>query len=119
MEAKITNPTKPSECTAALSMSEKDADHPYASILYTAHEGTIRFFGLVVDGIKEDGENKMLTYAGAGTNPDEAIPLISGTLTDGLMHIDADGPVILHDLDNATDFVSMIRMVYSMEAQGA
>lgn len=133
MGAKILNPTTPSECVAALSMSEKDSEHPYASIIYTSHEGVITFFGLAVTGVVEDGENKMLTYPSTRfnsdanewqtnptTNPDDADRTIEGTLENGIMVLQGDGDneLTLGDLDTATNFVSMIRMVYSMEAQG-
>jgi len=141
MSTKITNPTKPSECVAALSMSEEGEEHPYASILYTSHEGVITFFGLTVTGVQEDTETdaKLLTYpmtrfnreankweTTPTTDPDEADKIIQGNLDNGTMEIVADymgedenGIVTLAGLDNATTFVSIIRMVYSMEAQGA
>ena len=136
MSTKITNPTKPSECVAALSMSEQDAEHPYASILYTSHEGLITFFGLAVTGVQEDAETdaKMLTYPMTRfnneanewqttntTNPDEAGYIIEGTLENGVMVLQGDGDneLTLGGLEDATIFVSIIRMVYSMEAQGA
>ena len=131
---KILNPTKPSECVAALSMSEKDAEHPYASILYTTHEGLITFFGLRVTGVQQAEEGQMLTYPMTRfnseanewqttdtTNPDEAGYVIEGTLENGVMVLQGDGDneLTLADMNEATDFVSIIRMVYSMEAQGA
>jgi len=139
MSTKITNPTKPSECVAALSLSEQDAEHPYASILYTSHEGLITFFGLAVTGVQDEGEERLLTYpmtrfnreankweTTPTTDPDEADKIIQGNLDNGTMEIVADymgedenGIVTLAGLDNATIFVSIIRMVYSMEAQGA
>jgi len=136
MSTKIINPSKPSECVAALSMSEQDAEHPYASILYTSHEGRITFFGLAVTGVQEDGETdaKLLTYPMTRfnneanewqttntTNPDEAGYIIEGTLENGVMVLQGDGDneLTLDGLDDATTFVSIIRMVYSMEAQGA
>ena len=137
-DSKILNPTKPSECVAALSMTEQDGEHPYASILYTSTEGRITFFGLAVTGVQDEGETKMLTYPMTRfnseakkwevlntTNPDEADKIIQGNLENGTMEIEADymgddenGIVTLAGLDNATNFVSIIRMVYSMEAQG-
>lgn len=120
MEAKILSPSKPSECAAAVSMSEDDAEHPYASVFYTAHEGRIRFFGLAVTGTKTVEEGKLLTYGGDNTDPDKATPIISGVLERGTMEIDAEGDTIyLGDMNVATTFVSLIRMVYSMEAHGA
>lgn len=117
---KILRPTKPSECAAAVSMSEDDAEHPYASIFYTSHEGLITFFGLVVNGTKTVEQGQLLTYANADTDPDEAAPLIAGTLENGVMRIDTpEDATVLHGMDNATDFVSIIRMVYSMEAHTA
>ena len=131
---KVINPTKPSQCVAALSLSEKDAEHPYASILYTSHEGVITFFGLTVTGVQDEGETKMLTYPMTRfnheanewqttntTNPDEAGYIVEGTLENGVMVLQGDGDneLTLDGLDDATNFVSIIRMVYSMEAQGA
>ena len=142
MSTKIINPSKPSECVAALSMSEKDAEHPYASILYTSHEGKITFFGLAVTGVQDEGETdaKLLTYPMTRfnneanewqttntTNPDEADKIIVGALYgSGDMELYADdldaderGVLNLNGLDDATTFVSIIRMVYSMQAQAA
>ena len=117
---KNTNPTKPSQCEAAASMSETDADHPYASIFYTTHHGRITFFGLRVTGTQKVEEGMQLVYEGGTTNPDDAPVLISGSLDRGLMCIDAPGERIeLADRDMATDFVSMIRMVYSMAEAAA
>jgi len=133
-QSKIINPSKPSECVAALSLSEKDAEHPYASILYTSHEGRITFFGLAVTGVQDEGETKLLTYPMTRfnheanewqttntTNPDEAGYIVEGTLENGVMVLQGDGDneLTLDGLDDATNFVSIIRMVYSMEAQGA
>ena len=72
MEAKIISPSKPSECAAAVSMSEDDAEHPYASVFYTSHEGRIRFFGLAVTGTKTVEEGNLLTYGEGNTDPDKA-----------------------------------------------
>ena len=134
MSTKIINPSKPSECVAALSLSEQDAEHPYASILYTSHEGKITFFGLAVTGVQEEGEERLLTYPMTRfnneanewqttntTNPDEAGYIVEGTLENGVMVLQGDGDneLTLDGLDDATIFVSIIRMVYSMEAQGA
>jgi hypothetical protein len=120
MSAKITNPTKPSECAAAMSLSEDDAEHPYASIFYTSHEGLITFFGLKVSGTRTVEEGALLVY-GDDTDPDKASPIIVGTLEAGRMEI-GDGrqrsSITLGGQDAATDFVSIIRMVYSMEAHG-
>ena len=131
---KVINPTQPSECVAALSLSEQDAEHPYASILYTSHEGRITFFGLAVTGVQDEGETKLLTYPMTRfnseanewqttntTNPDEAGYIVEGTLENGVMVLQGDGDneLTLDGLDDATNFVSIIRMVYSMEAQGA
>jgi len=121
MSTKIINPTKPSECTAALSMTEGEEDMPYASIFYTSHEGTITFFGLAVADVVQADEGQRLTFNAEGsTDPDMANVLISGTLSGGGMTLDAGSKFIeLADQDAATTFVSIIRMVYSMEAQGA
>jgi len=140
MSTKIINPSKPSECVAALSMTEQDGEHPYASILYTSHEGKITFFGLAVTGVQDEGETKLLTYPMTRfnneakkwevlntTNPDEADKIIVGALYgSGDMELYADdldaderGVLNLNGLDGATTFVSIIRMVYSMQAQAA
>ena len=50
MNTKILYPNKPSECVAAMSLSEDGEEHPYLSIFYTVNEGRIRFFGLRVMG---------------------------------------------------------------------
>jgi hypothetical protein len=129
---KILHPKKPSECFAALSMSEGEDDKPYASILYTTHEGLITFFGLKVLGVVKEGDTQMLTYPSTRfnsdanewqtnptTNPDDADQTIAGTLERGIMEIETgQDELTLGSLDEATDFVSMIRMLYSMEAEG-
>ena len=119
MSTKITNPERPSQCVAALSMTEGEGDTPYASIFYTAHEGRITFFGLTVTGTEPGEEGDRLQFAPNDTNPDHALPVVSGTLENGRMVLDPDRDIILPDQDRATTFVSIIRMVYSMEAHGA
>jgi hypothetical protein len=127
---KIINPSRPSECVAALSLSEDGAPHPYMTIFYTVHEGRVRFFGMRVAGTEKVGEgddaSERIVYFGQRggpretTNPDEGVVIISGTLRDGRMVIDtpsSDG-IFLRDQATATDFIQTIRMVYSMEAQG-
>jgi len=121
MSTKITNPAKASQCVAALSMTDGEEDIPYASIFYTSHEGRIRFFGLMVSGVEEGEEGQRLQFRPGDTNPDHALPVVSGVLEKGRMTLDADPKygIIMPDIDRATTFVSIIRMVYSMEAQGA
>jgi hypothetical protein len=131
MSTRIINPSTPGEANAAMSLSEDDAPNPYATIFYTVHSGRIRFFGLRVAGTElvpvDEGADptERIVYfdrRGGGTtttNPDEALVLISGTLENGAMDIydkERFGPR-LADLGEATDFVTIIRMVYNMEAQ--
>ena len=118
-QSKIISPERPSQCVAALSMTEGEEDTPYASIFYTSHEGRITFFGLRVTGVEQGDEGQRLQFAPNDTNPDHALPVVSGTLENGRMTLDTERDIILPDIDRATTFVSIIRMVYSMEAQGA
>lgn len=130
MSTRIINPSTPGEANAAMSLSEDNTPHPYATIFYTVHEGRIRFFGLRVAGTElvpvDEGTDptERIVYfdrRGGGkttTNPDEAIVLISGTLENGAMDLELAGVgTQLADVGEATDFVTIIRMVYNMEAQ--
>lgn len=117
-----------------MSLSEENAEQPYASIFYTSNDGHITFFGLAVAGTLQTEEGQLLTYhsttynaeldqyeTDTTTNPDEGDQTIRGTLHEGVMVLCGigDKKVTLVDIEQATNFVSMIRMVYSMEAQSA
>lgn len=113
-------PTKPSECVAAVSLSEEGADHPYLSIFYTKEDGMLTFFALPVHGKTEanaDGES-FLTYNDQGEiEPDGICPLVFGTVHDdgsgSLMEGDDSG-IYLRSESDALNLVAAIRAVYQM-----
>lgn len=114
-------PDKPSECIAALSLSEDGAEHPYLSIFYTVNSGTIRFYGLLVKGTEEVEEEKRLLFKhrNESTNdPDKADQLIAGTLyRSGHMHFDERLDVLLENKDDALTFASVLRAMYQMQEE--
>lgn len=127
---RIINPSKPSETTAAVTLSEEE-NEPYLTILYTAHKGRITFFALEPTGsetmpVEQEGEDprERLLYRrpdGSQTsNPDEAEVLISGVQENGQMDLDEHvGGTLLESPDQAVNYIQAIRYVYSMSMEGA
>jgi len=118
-------PKSPSQCAAAVSLSEQGADHPYVTIFYSVVRGTIYFWGLPVAGTEEREEEKVLVYdqrenddEANTTDPDEIEePLIEGQLTaTGLMILNDDG-VVLRSESEALTFISVIRALYQMRGE--
>lgn len=117
-------PKNPSQCVAALSLKEEDADRPYISIFYTADEGNIHFFGILVVGTEEVEEEQRLLFkrpeqaAGSTNEPNDADVLVSGTLfNDGAMALipHRHGEFHIEDKDAALTFASVMRAVYQMQ----
>lgn len=107
-------PSKPSECVAAVSLSEEDAEHPYISIFYTKEGDALYFFAYTVHGVDEnvDGD-KFLVYNDYGeTDADGIVPLLKGTIyTDGSGSID---DAEFRNESEALSFVAALRAVYQM-----
>ena len=108
-------PSKPSECAAAISLSEDGADHPFVSIFYTKEDGALYFFALTVHGKTEpnvDGES-LLTYNDQGeTEPDGIVRIAQGTVYD-------DGSGAIEDTEFRNEgegltFIAALRAVYQM-----
>jgi len=120
-------PQKPSECVAAVSLSEDGADQPYVSIFYTREEGAIYFFGVEVDSIDENNDgDKFLVYTDGlnddNTNPDEIIPVARGWLTDegGLTLLPLEENAAGIEIDGEAQtltFISVIRAVFQMQGE--
>lgn len=110
-----TIPIAPSECVAAISLSEEDAPHPYLSIFYTMLDDALHFFAYTVHGVSEEvtpGET-WLTYNDLGeVNPDAIVPLLKG-----VVHTDGSGAIdeaeFLSESD-ALNYVAALRAVYQM-----
>lgn len=116
---KIINPTKPSECVAAVSLSTEDGDHPYLSLFYTVVEGAIHFFGLPVVGTDHNQDGDVFLVYENGVEPDDTTPLMQGiVLANGTVHIDTpDEYVVLPTEDDALNFVAILRAVRQMSDQ--
>lgn len=124
---KILNPSTPSECVAAMSLSDDGADIPYLSLFFTTNGDRIRFFALEPGGTEtvtvEGEESERLLYPrddGSQTsNPDEAQVLVSGTLESGTMTLDTVDQynIVLETPEQAVNFIQAIRYIYTMEAR--
>ncbi len=113
-------PTKPSECAAAIALSEEGASHPYLSIFYTQVEGRIHFYGMEVTGTEENEDDLKLVYAetsaGPTTNPDGARPLAKGILySDG--GLDLSGEAFFRDEEQTKTYIAILRAVYQMQGE--
>jgi len=107
-------PSKPSECKAAVSLSEDGADFPYLSIFYTKEDTALHFFALTVHGVDEnqDGDKFLVYNDYSETDADKIVPLLKGVVYD-------DGSASIEDAEfrnesEALNFIAGLRAVYQM-----